>query len=117
MIKTHGPSNGVLVLIAQTARIDAAAAMKFKEEARKALDGHSGRVVLDLEKVMFLDSSGLGTLVAIMKMLDEGQRLELANCSGVVRKVLSLTRMDSVFVLHDHVPVPDMALPNGQDAA
>lgn len=107
----------MLVLTAQIARIDAAAAMKFKEEVRKVVQGQPGRVLLDLEQVTFLDSSGLGTLVAIMKMLKDGQRLELANCSGVVRKVLALTRMDSVFVLHDQLPAIDAPVPNGQDAA
>ena len=54
-----------------------------------------------MARVEFLDSSGLGALVAVMKMLDGGRRLELANCGLIVRKVLTLTRMDSVFVLHD----------------
>lgn len=117
MLKIHRPSGGMLVLTAQIARVDAAAAMKFKEEARKNVQGHSGRVILDLEQVTFLDSSGLGTLVAIMKMLTDGQRLELANCSGIVRKVLALTRMDSVFVLHDRLPASDGPISGGQDAA
>lgn len=116
MIKTHRPARGMLVLTAQIARIDAAVAMKFKAAARKVLQTETGRVILDLERVTFLDSSGLGTLVAIMKMLDDGRRLELAACSGAVRKVLALTRMDSIFILHDRVPTADAPPPKQRDA-
>ncbi len=113
MLTTHRPDPGQIVLTVETARIDAAVAMAFKEEARKIVPAEQGRVVLDLAQVQFLDSSGLGTLVAVMKMLDGGRRLELANCGDVVLKVLKLTRMDSVFVLRDSLD----ATANGQDAA
>lgn len=91
----------VLVLTVAETRIDAAGAMAFKEAIRAMVRDTQGRVVIDMGRVEFLDSSGLGALVAVMKMLDGGRRLELANCGLIVRKVLTLTRMDSVFVLHD----------------
>ncbi|SDZ05965.1 anti-sigma B factor antagonist [Jannaschia faecimaris] len=100
MLTTHRPNGSIVVLNVQVPRIDAAISMAFKEQARQVIQNETGRVVLDLRKVEFLDSSGLGTLVAIMKMLDGGRRLELASCGDAVRKVLTLTRMDSVFVLH-----------------
>ncbi len=91
------------LLILREARIDAAGAMAFKEKVRTLIADHEGRVVLDMGRVEFLDSSGLGALVAVMKMLGRGRSLELAGCGPVVSKVLTLTRMDQVFVLHDDV--------------
>ena len=100
----EGESHGdVLVLRVREARIDAAGSVAFKERVRLLVQGTKGRVAVDMEQVEFLDSSGLGALVAIMKMLG-GRRLELAACGPAVRKVLTLTRMDKVFVLHDAVP-------------
>lgn len=90
----------VLLLTLREPRIDAAGAVAFKEKVRGAIQGFEGRVLLDMERVEFLDSSGLGALVGVMKMLNGGRRLELAGCGTVVRRVLTLTRMDSVFVLH-----------------
>ena len=81
--------------------------MSFKEEARRIIAEETGGIVLDLAEVEFLDSSGLGALVAAMKMLDGGRRLELANCGDVVRKVLRLTRMDSIFIVRDADPHGD----------
>ena len=89
-----------LCITVEDERIDAAIAVQFKDTFRKLLVGHKGRVVVDMEKVAFLDSSGLGALVAVMKMLPNGQKLELAGLRDAVQKVLRLTRMDSVFVIH-----------------
>lgn len=86
-------------------RIDAAAAIEFKEAVRRAADHPGAPVILDLGRVVFLDSSGLGALVAVMKMLGPDRPLHLAAVTPNVAKVFRLTRMDSVFVIHDRVPV------------
>ena len=94
----------LLALTLDDQRLDAAVALKFKEAMRGAVSGHDGRVVLDMHNIAFLDSSGLGALVAGMKMLGAGRRLELARCGPIVSKVLKLTRMDAVFILHEERP-------------
>ncbi len=49
------------------------------------------RVILDLSSVKFIDSSGLGAIVAAMKQLGSGRRLDLAGLTPVVEKVFRLT--------------------------
>ncbi|MBK1634273.1 STAS domain-containing protein [Rhodovulum adriaticum] len=83
------------------ARIDSAVAIRFKERMREVAIGGPSRVVLDLGQVTFLDSSGLGAVVAVMKLLAPGQRLELCCLTPTVAKVFRLTRMDRVFTIHD----------------
>jgi anti-sigma B factor antagonist len=56
-----------------------------------------------MSKVAFLDSSGLGALVAAMKQMSASRQLELACLSDAVHKVFRLTRMDSVFRVHNKV--------------
>lgn len=85
-------------------RIDAAGAIAFKERMRELTDGPAPRVVLDLSRVGFLDSSGLGAVVAVKKLLGPGRALELAGLTPAVDKVFRLTRMDSVFTIHPSVP-------------
>ncbi|MBM2575914.1 STAS domain-containing protein [Jannaschia sp. Os4] len=92
----------VLVLTVNGRRVDAAGSVAFKEAVRDALAGADGRVVMDLSAVEFIDSSGLGALVASAKAAGEGG-LELAGAGPLVRKVLALTHMDRVFPLHDDV--------------
>ena len=81
-------------------RIDAAVALEFKEAVRGLAARGGDPVILDLTQVQFLDSSGLGALVAVMKLLAPEQRLELAGLAPPVAKVLRLTRMDTIFVIH-----------------
>jgi anti-sigma B factor antagonist len=83
------------------ARIDAAAAIRFKEAMRTATADGPDHVVLDLSQVRFVDSSGLGAIVAAMKAMGAGRRLDLAGLTPDVAKVFRLTRMDTVFVIHD----------------
>jgi anti-sigma B factor antagonist len=86
-----------LVVTVLADRIDAMVAVQFKDALRQATLGGPDRVVLDLSRVSFLDSSGLGALVAAMKALGPDRRLDLLSPTPAVEKVFRLTRMDSVF--------------------
>ena len=76
-------------------------ASQFKEDMRRITDGGPRRVVLDLGQVDFIDSSGLGAIVAAMKQMDADGTLALAAPTETVRKVFRLTRMDTVFEIFD----------------
>ena len=96
---------GVLVIRAMGDRIDAASAIQFKDKMR-GLTGNSAapRVVFDMSNVAFLDSSGLGAVVAVLKALAPDRTLELSGLTPTVQKVFRLTRMDTIFTIHDAVP-------------
>lgn len=91
------------IITVQDTRIDAAVALRFKDLVRKASEGSPAIVVLDLSAVTFIDSSGLGSIVATMKLLAPDRKLVLAGLTPTVDKVFRLTRMDSVFELHGDV--------------
>jgi anti-sigma B factor antagonist len=93
-----------LVARVEEARIDAASAIQFKDRMREILRDDAPVVILDLSRVGFLDSSGLGAVVGVMKMLGPDRRLELAALTPTVERVFRLTRMDSVFTIHPAVP-------------
>lgn len=84
-------------------RIDAAVAVQFKDSFRDSAASGSRNVVMDMTQVLFIDSSGLGAIVAAQKLLGPGRELELAGLQTAVAKVMSLTRMDTVFRIHDDV--------------
>lgn len=95
---------GILIARVLAARIDAAVAIRFKDLMREVLQTPAPRVVLDLSRVDFLDSSGLGAVVAVMKLAGPGRSLELAALTPSVQKVFRLTRMDQVFTIHPQAP-------------
>ena len=78
-------------------RIDAAVAIQFKDAMRELAATTAGRVTLDLGKVRFIDSSGLGAIVWVLKFLSPARELVLANLTPNVERVFKLTRMNEVF--------------------
>ena len=82
-------------------RIDAAVARAFKEAMRDMVEHAPPGVILDLGQVSFIDSSGLGAIVAALKLIGPGRRLGLARLTPDVAKVFRLTRMDTIFAIHD----------------
>lgn len=96
---------GILVIRATQDRIDAAGAIQFKDSMRDLTRAsRAARVVLDMSQVAFLDSSGLGAVVAALKALAPHRKLELSGLTPTVQKVFHLTRMDTIFTIHDAVP-------------
>lgn len=88
-------------------RIDAAVARAFKEAMRDLVEHAPPVVILDLGQVSFIDSSGLGAVVATLKLLPPGSKLSLAGLTPAVDRVFRLTQMDSVFSLF---PTMDAAM-------
>ena len=80
-------------------RIDAAVARAFKEAMRDMIEDGPPVVILDLGQVTFIDSSGLGAVVATLKLLLPDRSLTLAGLTPSVDRVFRLTRMNSVFPL------------------
>lgn len=93
--------NDTLLATVEASRIDSAVTVQFKETMRQIASTKSARVVLDLSRVTFLDSSGLGAVVGVMKFLGPERKLEVAGLTTNVAKVFSLTRMDTVFRIHN----------------
>lgn len=99
MFLTSTERGGTRIITVKAERIDAAVAIQFKENMRTETEGGPDRVILNLSEVSFIDSSGLGAIVAAMKQLGSGRRLDLAGLTPMVDKVFRLTRMDTVFAL------------------
>ncbi len=90
-----------LIVVVEDRRIDAAVAVRFKDRMLELTQHPAKRVVLDLGKVEFLDSSGLGAVVGSMKQLGRDRQLDLAGLTPTVDKVFRITRMDRVFRIYD----------------
>ena len=98
---TSTTTEGAQIITVHLERIDAAITIQFKEDMRRETETDATRIVLDLAGVEFIDSSGLGAIVASMKQIGSERRLDLAGLQPVVEKVFRLTRMDTVFRLFD----------------
>lgn len=65
------------------------------------LNAGQNRIILNLAKVRFIDSAGLGELIASRKRtLQTGGDIKLLHPAGQVRDVLILTLLADVFEIH-----------------
>lgn len=96
-VQTRQEDNGVTV-IAPTGRLDVAGAPALKDAISEVAQNGPPRVVIDMEGVSFVDSTGLGSVIAALKQIrsKEGE-LRLAAPNQQVRVVLELTTLDRVF--------------------
>lgn len=97
-------SDDRLIIRLRESRLDAAVATRFKDSVRRALEAGGKTVLLDLGAVDFLDSSGLGALIAVLKTMPANRQLELVDLQPNVQRVFRLTRMDSVFTIRTAMP-------------
>ncbi len=88
----------------EEARLDAAIATRFKDRMREIVSKEPMPVKLDMQQVIFMDSSGLGAMIAVHKAMPDGSSLVLEGLTPNVDRVFRLTRMDSVFTI---VPASD----------
>jgi anti-sigma B factor antagonist len=95
--------SGITVVALEEDRLDAAMAVLFKDKMRDVADSGASHIVLDMSRVAFMDSSGLGAVVAVMKHVGREKVFEIAALTPTVEKVFKLTRMDSVFRIHGSV--------------
>ena len=95
--------NNTLILKILATHIDAAIAVQFKDLMRSTTGGYSGRVVLDLEQVEFIHTSGLGAIVSAYKAPGPRNRMDLCSTGEVVNTVFCLPHMDSIFAIYEDV--------------
>ena len=70
----------------------------LREKVNELLDGGSQHILLNLEKVSYMDSAGIGELVACYKRAKEKTgTVKLLNPSGKVFDLLQLTKLEEVF--------------------
>lgn len=99
MTETAGPlltvatsEDGGALVLALTGELDPHTAPILDEHVRRALEGPSPTVVLDLVDLTFIDSSGLRSVIAAHKALVErGGHLVLRSPGPTTRRLLDVT--------------------------
>ena len=94
---------GNQAIVAVAGEIDAATAPVLKEELLALVATGVERVVVDLREVTFIESVGLGTLVAARNRLAAGDKnlcLVIGDDQANIRMPFEVTRLDDVFPIH-----------------
>jgi anti-sigma B factor antagonist len=77
--------------------LDASNAGELKRDIAPLLEAHA-KLVIDLGRLRFVDSSGLGAFISCLRKLNaKGGDLKLCGMSKQVRAVFELVRMHRIF--------------------
>ncbi|MBN1907887.1 MAG: STAS domain-containing protein [Deltaproteobacteria bacterium] len=83
-------------------RLDAASVKGFKDSVTTLVKKGICNIVIDMKEVEFIDSSGLGSLVSCLRVVNnEGGDIRLSSLQNQIRALLELTRMHRVFQIFD----------------
>ena len=84
-----------VTVIQVTGEINISTSPDFKKHFEKM---PSQKIIIDLEKVNYVDSSGLATLVEVLKKTkSQGGSLALAAMSAKVKSLFEITKLDKLF--------------------
>lgn len=93
----------VLIVRPLESRLDASDAENFKSSLLGWINESNNAIVLDLSFVNFVDSSGLGAIVSVLKQMGKNGRIVVCSLQTPVSALFKLTRMDKVFSIFDDV--------------
>lgn len=84
--------------VTEIKELSGSAAATVRDTIREALRDPIRKLDLDLSLITFIDSSGLGALIALLKTQNaRGGQVRLLNPSPVARQILELTRLHRTF--------------------
>jgi anti-sigma B factor antagonist len=90
----------VVVVTPLDEALDAQSAKDFRREMEESLDA-TGLLLLDFHRVRFVDSSGLGAILACLRRMEGGGGgLKLCGLRPEVRAAVELVRMDRLVDIH-----------------
>lgn len=93
--------NGYSVLYIKEERIDAHNSGELKETILHMIEQGEINIIVQLERVRFIDSSGLGALLSGYKhAAAKSGKLALACCKPQVLSMFELTRLNRVFEIY-----------------
>lgn len=95
-------SKGEVVILDISGEIDLYNAPEIKDIINKLIEERKYNVIINLEKVSYIDSSGIGALISSLSNLKKYQGgLKIINVYASVRKVFELTKLTSFFEIFD----------------
>lgn len=98
-IKNTNTATGNLI-IHLSGEMDAMGCSKIRPDLEKVSNQQHLHTVLDINKISFIDSSGIGAIVFLFKRLKEqGRSMEIVGVQGQPQELMKLLRIDAAIPL------------------
>jgi len=101
---TTRQENDILIIETTEQRLDMVIARKFKDQLSEAISNKPKKIIMNLAKTNYFDSSVLGALVSFLRDVKAyGGHLVLCNLSRSLFALLKLSKLDILFDIHPNV--------------
>jgi len=86
-----------------TGEVDIYTSDEMKETLNEMVEEKKSEIQIDCRELSYIDSSGLGVLIGILKKLkEENKNLVVVNARSNILKLLSITGLDKVFIVKEN---------------
>ena len=101
----HKQEDHVLVICPEGENLDAKESPNFKQKVVEIITkSNSYKVILDLQHLKFIDSSGLGVILSLLRFVNtQGGDLKIAQMKKPIRAVFELVSMHKIFEIYNTV--------------
>ena len=90
--------NGIVILALQGKIMGGPEATEINEKINLLLDENKLKIVINLENVEWMNSSGLGILIGAVTVLKNSNgEMRLINVSDRIKNLLKITKLNNVF--------------------
>lgn len=97
MKQVYSPEDHILN-ISVLGELDVSNISEFREALVRGIEQKSPHVVLDCEQLKYIDSTGLGVLVAAYKKAKElGGSIQIVRLKPYLKKIFMITALDKIF--------------------
>lgn len=91
-------SHQAVDVLCLSGRLDLVSSSALKDMIRQRLSDHRLQLVIDMEKVHFINSSGLGALISALRDIRvTGGRIALCRLAPYIDEIFHITALDRVF--------------------
>ena len=104
MLKTERINNVIIVRFDNIDRFNALITEPVKEDMKSLFNKPDTRLILNLEGIRFIDSSGFGVFLSILKTANNNHgQFKLCNIEPEVMELFRLLQLHNVFEIHNNL--------------
>nr|WP_314276470.1 STAS domain-containing protein [uncultured Peptostreptococcus sp.] len=96
-IKSNYENNSNEWVFSLNGELDLSTANKLKDNLYKSVEEKLSDVVIDMTNLEYIDSTGIGVLVGLMKKLrTQGKDIKISNAKDNVKRIFKITGIDQI---------------------
>jgi anti-anti-sigma factor len=104
MLKTEKINNIIVVSFNNVNRLNALVSEPIKEELKVFFNKPHTKLILNLESIQFIDSSGFGVFLSLMKVANNNfGQFKLCNVTHEVMELFKLLQLHNVFEIYSNL--------------